>query len=120
MTVSRSPFGNTSTMAAGNKRSFRHKPMVTGEKTRDEAAIDTSSIANLLEHRLQKSAASPVSRIGTVSRRSKERFIPRHRNLAAKYVLTVAYKTAAVPRTKAGSGTGETPVPPPIVTDTYA
>jgi hypothetical protein len=94
--------------------------MVTGEKTRDEAAIDTSSIANLLEHRAQKSAASPVSPTGTVSRCSKERFIALHRNLAAKYALTVAYKSATVPSRKAGRGIGATPVPPPIVKDTYA
>jgi hypothetical protein len=70
--------------------------MVTGEKIRDEAAIDICSIWNLLEHRAQKSAASPASRTGTASLRSAERLMPRHRNLAAKYVLAIAYKIAIV------------------------
>src|ERR1700761_7369005 len=116
MTVSRSPFGNTPAIATGSNRTFRRSPIVTGEKTRDEAAIDTFWIPNLVEHRAQKNAASPVSCSGTLSRSSKERFIARHRNLAAKYAIAVTYKTAAVPRRKAGREIGTTPVPSPIVT----
>jgi hypothetical protein len=68
--------------------------MVTGEKIRDEAAIDTSLISNLLEQRAQKSAASPVRSTATASLRRAERVVLLHRNLATKYALTAAYKIA--------------------------
>jgi hypothetical protein len=77
--------------------------MVTGEKIRDDAAIDTSSISNLLEHRAQKSAASPVRSTATASRRMAERVVPLHRNLAAKYALTAAYKISTVTSSTPGS-----------------
>jgi hypothetical protein len=68
--------------------------MVTGEKIRDEAAIDTSFISNLLEQRAQKSAASPVRSTATASLRRAERVVLLHRNLATKYALTAVYKIA--------------------------
>jgi hypothetical protein len=77
--------------------------MVTGEKIRDEAAIDTSSIANLLEHRAQKRAASPVRSTATASRRKVERVVLLHRNLAMKYALTAAYKIVIVISSTPGS-----------------
>jgi hypothetical protein len=90
-------------MVTGNKRSFRRHPKVTGEKILDEAAIVTSFVSNLLEHRAQKDAASPVRRTATASPRSAVRVALLHRNLATKYALTVAYRIAIAISSTAGT-----------------